>query len=202
LHRRTACESGEVPRQVRRDRVQFTKHWRVSRAGGLLLLTIAASSRTDRFSLRAKRRRAQQHFGKAGPYFYWIARGIDERPVRADRVRKSVGAENTFSIDLFTFEEARDAVLSLIEKVWRHCESAGTRGRTVTLKIKFADFQQITRSQSLAGPIDGRTALEGISLELLRAQFPMTKGIRLLGVSISAFERGDTADSEQLPLGI
>ena len=49
----------------------------------------------------------QQHFGKAGPYYYGIARGIDERPVRADRVRKSIGAENTFAADLFTVEEAR-----------------------------------------------------------------------------------------------
>jgi DNA polymerase IV len=60
----------------------------------------------------------QQHFGKAGPYFYWIARGIDERPVRADRVRKSVGAENTFSVDLISLETARDALLPLIDKVW------------------------------------------------------------------------------------
>ena len=50
----------------------------------------------------------QQHFGKAGFYYYWAARGIDERPVRADRVRKSVGVENTFPADLFTYEAARD----------------------------------------------------------------------------------------------
>src|SRR6202035_1517502 len=52
----------------------------------------------------------QQHFGKSGRYFYWIARGIDERPVRPDRIRKSVGAENTFSEDLFAFDAARDAL--------------------------------------------------------------------------------------------
>jgi DNA polymerase-4 len=102
----------------------------------------------------------QQHFGKAGAFYYWIARGVDDRPVCADRVRKSVGAENTFSVDLFTFEDARDALAPIIDKVWRHCESAGTRGRTVTLKIKYADFQQITRSQSLRGAIEGRMALE------------------------------------------
>src|SRR5216684_2507810 len=127
----------------------------------------------------------QQHFGKSGAYYYWIARGIDDRPVLANRIRKSVGAENTFSADLLTFEAARDALLPIIDKVWGHCESAGTRGRTVTLKIKYADFQQITRSQSVRGAIEGRTVLEEISLELLRAQFPVTKGIRLLGISIS-----------------
>jgi DNA polymerase-4 len=48
----------------------------------------------------------QQHFGKPGPYYYWIVRGVDERPVRADRIRKSLGAENTFSADIFTFKAA------------------------------------------------------------------------------------------------
>jgi DNA polymerase-4 len=143
----------------------------------------------------------QQHFGKSGPYFYWIARGIDDRPVRADRVRKSIGAENTFSIDLFTFEAAQDALLPIIDKVWRHCESTGARGRTVTVKIKYADFQQITRSRSLAAMIEERAALEQICLDLLRGQFPVAKGIRLLGVSLSAFTSG-AIDADQLPLGI
>jgi DNA polymerase IV len=144
----------------------------------------------------------QQHFGKAGAYYYWIARGVDDRPVLADRVRKSVGAESTFAADLFTFEAARDELLPIIDKVWRHCESTGTRGRTVTLKIKYADFQQITRSQSVRGMIEGRTVLEEISLELLRAQFPVRKGIRLLGVALSALTSVDAVGTEQLPLGI
>jgi DNA polymerase-4 len=144
----------------------------------------------------------QEHFGKSGTFYYWIARGVDERPVLADRARKSIGAENTFSVDLFTFESARDALSPIIDTVWRHCVSTGTRGRTVTLKIKYADFQQITRSQSLRGVIEGRMALEKISLELLRAQFPAAKGIRLLGISISALSSADTIGDEQLPLGI
>jgi len=145
----------------------------------------------------------QQHFGKAGAFYYWIARSIDDRPVRANRVRKSVGAENTFSVDLFTFEAARDALSPVIDKVWRYCENTGTRGRTVTLKIKYAEFQQITRSQSLRGVIEGRKVLEEISLELLRAQFPVKKkGIRLLGISLSALAAADRVDSNQLPLGI
>jgi DNA polymerase-4 len=144
----------------------------------------------------------QEHFGKAGAFYYWIARGIDNRPVRANRVRKSVGAENTFAADLFTFEAARDELSPIIDKVWRYCERTGTRGRTVTLKIKYADFHQITRSQSLPGVIEERKVLEEISTELLRAQFPVTKGIRLLGISLSALSSAGTADAEQLPLGI
>ncbi len=75
----------------------------------------------------------QQHFGKSGPYFYWIARGIDDRPVRADRIRKSVGAENTFSLDLFTFDDAQGALLPIIDegmaslrehrRPWPYCDT-------------------------------------------------------------------------------
>jgi len=97
------------------------------------------------------------NFGKAGVYYYWISRGVDERPVRANRIRKSVGAENTFSTDLSEFDAMAAELEPLIDKVWRHCESAGTRGRTVTLKVKFADFEIITRSRSSPGdhPVKG-----------------------------------------------
>ena len=141
-----------------------------------------------------------QHFGKSGLYFYWIARGIDDRLVRPDRIRKA-GAENTFSVDLFTFDAAQDALLPIVDKVWRHCEGTGARGRTVTLKVKYTDFQQVTRSRSLAGVIEERVALERISLDLLRGQFPLKKGIRLLGISLSTFET-DLSDAEQLPFDI
>src|ERR1700746_1000659 len=97
----------------------------------------------------------QHHFGKEGSYYYWAARGIDERPVRADRARKSVGAENTFPVDLFTYEAARDALREIADKVWRYCDSSGLRGRTVTLKVKFANFKVVTRSRT--GPMQVRT---------------------------------------------
>src|SRR5271170_6313416 len=75
----------------------------------------------------------QQHFGKAGCYYYWAARGIDERPVRADRIRKSVGVENTFPADLLTCKAARDALREIVDKVWRYCEGAQP---TAELKIR------------------------------------------------------------------
>ncbi|WP_091686262.1 DNA polymerase IV [Methylocapsa palsarum] len=139
----------------------------------------------------------QHQFGKSGSYYYSIARGIDERSVRADRVRKSVGAENTFFTDLFTFDSAREALQPLLEKVWRHCESAGTRGRTVTLKVKYADFQQITRSRTGDAPIVPRADLERQSLDLLAHVFPVEKGVRLLGVSLSSLEARNTGKKPQ-----
>jgi DNA polymerase IV len=128
----------------------------------------------------------QQHFGKAGSYFYWAARAIDDRRVRADRIRKSVGAENTFPADLFTLEAARDQLRDIIEKIWAHCERSGTRGRTVTLKVKFANFRQITRRRTAQLPIGTRGELEKLSIALLEPLFPVTRGIRLLGVSVSS----------------
>ena len=128
----------------------------------------------------------QQHFGKAGAYYYWAARGVDERPVRADRIRKSVGAENTFSADLFTYEAARDALREIIDKVWEHCERSGSRGRTITLKVKFANFRQITRSRTGQAQIRTRSELEQLSNALLEPVFPVTRGVRLLGVSLSS----------------
>src|SRR5262245_48125252 len=134
-----------------------------------------------------------KHFGKAGQHFYSICRGIDQRPVLPDRVRKSVGAENTFSRDLTSLDDMRAELGPLVDKVWHYCQTTGARGRTVTIKIKFADFQIITRSRSCAAPISDCSILASISAELLAAQFPMRKGVRLLGVSLSSL-CADTAD--------
>ncbi|MDE5455599.1 DNA polymerase IV [Bradyrhizobium sp. CSA112] len=141
----------------------------------------------------------QSNFGKAGLYYYWISRGVDNREVRADRIRKSIGAENTFLSDLSEFEAMLSELQPLIDKVWRHCEDKGRRGRTVTLKVKFADFELITRSRTVAGTVGSRSELEGPSAELLKALFPMKKAVRLLGVSISGF-LGENVASPQMPL--
>jgi DNA polymerase IV len=142
----------------------------------------------------------QQHFGKFGPYYYWIARGVDERPVRADRVRKSIGAENTFSQDLHALEPMREALEPIIAKVWRHCQATGIRGRTLTLKVKFADFQQITRSKSTCDAIDNLADLEHLSLGLLEPLMPPEKGARLLGISLSSLTEAQATGRRQLSL--
>jgi DNA polymerase-4 len=136
----------------------------------------------------------QQHFGKAGSYYYWIARGIDERSVQSNRVRKSVGAENTFAADIFTLTGAREELVPILDKVWGHCERANIRGRTATLKIKYADFKLITRSHSKAAGISSQAELSALIYALLEPLFPPRKGIRLLGVSLSAFGSSDQKD--------
>ncbi len=138
----------------------------------------------------------QTNFGKAGSYYYWISRGVDNREVRADRIRKSVGAENTFSIDLTDFDAMVVELGPLIDKVWRHCEGAGNRGRTVNLKVKFNDFEIITRSRSVPVAVSSRSDLERISIALLQNEMPVPKPVRLLGVSLSALQHVDDAEPQ------
>jgi DNA polymerase IV len=142
----------------------------------------------------------QANFGKAGLYYYWISRGIDDREVRANRIRKSVGAENTFANDLTEFEVMLSELQPLIDKVWRHCEDKGAQGRTVTLKVKFADFELISRSRTLASAVRSRNEFASASVELLKTIFPTEKAVRLLGVSISGFPAGEPDHPEQMPL--
>jgi DNA polymerase-4 len=141
----------------------------------------------------------EAHFGKSGTYYYWISRGIDERPVRANRIRKSVGAENTFFEDLTELDAMIEALQPLIDKVWRHCEATGSRGRTVTLKVKFFDFEIMSRSRSVPASIGSRAELEQLSISILKAAMPLPKAVRLLGVSLSSLQ---TTEETQLGLAI
>jgi len=136
------------------------------------------------------------NFGKAGAYYYWISRGVDDRPVRADRIRKSVGAENTFSNDLTEFDVMVAELQPLVDKVWRHCEGTGNRGRTVTLKVKFADFEIITRSRSVSLPIANRGDLARLAIGLLENATPLPKAVRLLGVSLSSPQGEDDTEAQ------
>ena len=142
----------------------------------------------------------QTNFGKAGAYYYWISRGVDNREVRADRIRKSVGAENTFSNDLTEFEAMAAELQPLIDKVWQHCEDHGARGRTVTLKVKFNDYEMITRSRSVPGSVSSRAEFERLSVALLRNELPFSKPVRLLGISLSSLQGDDAEPQLDLPI--
>ena len=134
-----------------------------------------------------------QNFGKSGSWYYAISRGEDDRPVRPDRERKSSGSETTFSEDLTDSAAIEREVLGQADEVWTWCQKANAFGRTVTVKIKFADFQQATRSRSLTAPVSSQAVLHEMSLGLIRSVLPTQKGIRLVGVSVSNFERMEAA---------
>lgn len=144
----------------------------------------------------------QQHFGKVGHYYFAIARAEDHRPVVADRPRRSVGSETTFAEDLHQLPDLRAALPPLLADVWAYCERTGQRGRTITLKVTFADFQQISRSRSSAGGIPNPAVLERLAGELLAGLFPLALGIRLLGVSLSNLDSELPTAGRQLRLGL
>jgi DNA polymerase-4 len=137
----------------------------------------------------------QQHFGSSADWYFNIARGVDDRPVNPDRVRKSSGSETTFDRDLTGDAEIEAGVLEMAEDVWTWCERAQAFGRTVTVKVKYQDFRQITRSRSFPVAIATRAALHEASLALIRSVLPTEAGIRLVGVTVSNF-----ATEEELPL--
>jgi DNA polymerase IV len=143
----------------------------------------------------------QEHFGISGDWYYSISRGVDHRRVRPDRERKSVGAETTFFRDIDDADAAREGLLPLVDKVWRYCEREALHGRTVTLKVKFNDFREITRSRTGAPVPDAETLRQTI-FGLLGGVFPLARSIRLLGVSISSFDEAGVDDQQQLQLAL
>jgi DNA polymerase-4 len=138
-----------------------------------------------------------EHFGKNGSWYYAIARGEDDRPVRPDRERKSSGSETTFQDDLTDHATIEVAVLAQADEVWEWCQKANAYGRTVTVKIKYADFQIMTRSRSVTSVVASRAELHLLSLELMRSAYPLPKGVRLVGVSVSNFEAPMVESADQ-----
>ncbi len=128
------------------------------------------------------------HFGKSGPWYFGIARGVDERPVNPNRERKSSGSETTFETDHTEPDAIEAGVLAMADDVWAWCDRTGARGRTVTVKVKWGDFQQSTRSRSAASVIGSRDAIREMSLALIRSVYPPRMGIRLVGVTLSNFQ--------------
>ncbi|MGE4049305.1 MAG: DNA polymerase IV [Acetobacteraceae bacterium] len=139
-----------------------------------------------------------EHFGKSGTHFHRIAQGIDERPVVPNRPRKSAGSEKTYQRDLGAREEIDAALETLIDDVWSWCERSGAGGRTVTLKVRYADFEQTTRSRTLSHPIITRAELAGVVGELLASVLPLRKPIRLLGISMSNLDAAGEAPTSQM----
>lgn len=146
----------------------------------------------------------RQHFGSMADYLFRAARGIDLRPVAAHRVRKSVGGERTFSQDIGSGAALRETLGQIVDIVWERIEASGARGRTVTLKLKFTDFQIITRAASSPDFVASKEAFARTARALLEAELPLRGPIRLMGLTLSALEGADSAkpsrDDAQLRL--
>ncbi|WP_176489120.1 DNA polymerase IV [Rhizorhabdus dicambivorans] len=152
---------------------------------------------------RCSREFLAQQFGKSGDYFYLAARAVDHRPVRPDRVRKSIGSENTFFHDLFSHEDLTAALLESSENVARHAARTGKAGRTVSIKLRYSDFRTLTRARTLPAPVSDVDSIQQVALALLAPLEPVEQGIRLLGVTLSSLGEGEeelTVTAEQLAL--
>lgn len=126
-------------------------------------------------------------FGKAGRHYYHICRGIDERAVNPNRIRKSLSAENTYAQDLFTHAAIWKEVQSILDIAFSRIQRAKVTPKTITLKIKYNDFEIVTRSKTRPTVIQDKKEMLLLLEELLQEFQPPPKGIRLLGVSLSNF---------------
>jgi DNA polymerase-4 len=146
-----------------------------------------------------------RHFGKTGHFYYKIVRGIDNREVQPHRETKSLGAEDTFTYDLETTEEMHKEIDRIGLTVCNRLQSKRLSGRTITLKIKYSDFTQITRNQSFINPINDYETITEVARLLLEKVDSQGKSVRLLGISLSNFglppvKRRQPKDPEQLDL--
>ncbi len=142
----------------------------------------------------------QARFGKAGRWYFGVARGEDDRPVQPNRERKSSGSETTFAEDFTDPARIEAGVLAMADDVWAWCEKTGARGRTVTVKIKWADFEISTRSRTLDAPVETMETLHRVAIGLVRSVFPPPKGVRLVGVTLANFRLREPEEGEELPL--
>ena len=139
------------------------------------------------------------NFGSFAEYLYRAARGIDLRPVRSHRVRKSVGGERTFSEDISTGSALRETLENIIDIVWERVGHARTkdrptRGKTVTLKLKFTDFQLMTRARTVPHWVEDKEEFARLARILLEEVLPLPMPIRLMGLTLSNLDRGETKD--------
>jgi DNA polymerase-4 len=144
----------------------------------------------------------EAQFGSSGQWYWRICRGIDEREVKPDRPYKSVSAERTFDEDLRDADRLAAELERIAGYAWDRVKRAEVAGRTVTLKVKFADFTIITRSKSFTAAVPDLDAFTDAGQALLAALHPLPKGIRLLGLGLHNLNQDQQTVPAQLGLAI
>ena len=145
------------------------------------------------------RRELVQLFGKSGSYYFHICRGMDDRPVRPDRIRKSVGAERTYSEDIAELDAQLLALKEIAREVSQRMEKGKHRGKTITLKLRYSDFTTHTRSRSIGQFTNRETEIYTVASELLEAH-PREQPFRLLGIAVSNLDTQNPSEGGQLTL--
>ena len=185
------------------DKLPIRKFFGVGKVTEEKMLNIGIKTGAD--LKEYKKEQLIQIFGKSGNYFYDIAHGLDDRPVEPNRIRKSIGKETTFSEDI----DDTDHIIEILEDIAAKLENSlikkDAKGRTITLKVKYFDFQSITRSITIDEPAEGASVIMKYVRPLLSKTEAGEKKVRLLGISISNFDDQETNSGKvckyrQLPL--
>ena len=183
---------------------QFVAGLEVGRFHGIGPVTAAKMNRLGIYTGRDLREQSlallNARFGRAGRYYYGIARAEDDRAVEPDRVRKSIGAEKTFEQDVTSLTEARAALGTLLAKLWAGYGQGRLAGRTLTLKLKYDDFEIVTRRRTFEAGIVSLAQADRAAGDLVGGLFPLRRPVRLLGVSLSNFGAGTETAAPQLAL--
>jgi DNA polymerase-4 len=185
------------------DRLPIRKFFGVGKVTEEKMLSFGIKTGSD--LKKFKEEKLIQLFGKSGSYFFNIAHGMDDRPVEPNRIRKSIGKETTLLEDI----DDTDQMLEILENIAVRLENSlikrEAKGRRVTLKIKYFDFQSITRSVTIDETADNATVIMKYVQALLSKTEAGEKKVRLLGISISNFDGQETNSTKfckyrQLPL--
>lgn len=145
-----------------------------------------------------------KHFGKSGHHYYRIVRGIDNRMVKPNRIRKSIGKERTFSEDVSDLEWISEFLEQLSEKISQSMKNLDASGKTITLKVRYKNFETVTRSITLCHYTNKAEELFSISKKLLSETEAGFREVRLLGISVSSLnlaEGGTFGEQLELPFG-
>jgi DNA polymerase-4 len=171
----------------------FIAHLPVKKFHGIGAVTADKMHRAGIFNGNDLRKKSREdlilRFGKAGHYYYEIARGIDNRPVSTDRPTKSLSAERTFDHDVMKLDEIWAKFHPIRDEVYRRYKRAGMKGKTITLKIKYGDFRQATKSKTTETYIGTEQEFNDLADAFIHSEILKEEGIRLLGLGISNFEK-------------
>lgn len=140
-----------------------------------------------------------REFGKSGHHYYQIVRGIQKSRVKPDRIRKSVGAERTFESDLTTHEQVKEELARINVILADRLKKSNSQGKTITLKIRYHDFEQHTYSTTLSSPTLAGSIIWENALDLLERNLSV-KPVRLLGLSLSNLQEDTDPEGQQLTL--
>jgi DNA polymerase IV len=184
----------------------FVAQLPVDRFFGVGKVTAEKMRKMGIFSGADLKRLSQQelttHFGKAGQFYYQIVRGIDDREIQPHRELKSLGAEDTFARDLTSVTEMHGELEKIAATVHQRLLKKQVKGRTITLKVKYADFSQVTRNLSTNTPTNNLEQILETAKNLLQKVDLEDRPVRLLGIQISNFGIPElrTGPPEQLNL--